>query len=189
MKNKKRDKANIAKDTPSKEQSEEVVKDNSSEANASVVEENAELKKANEEILNLKDRLLRNVAELENFKRRSNEERIQDRKYRAQSLITDIVPVLDNFERALTVKSEIKEVETFVSGMKMVYNMLLEALKSEGLEILEPKVDDKFNPNLHQALMVEKVEGKDSELILEVLQKGYLLKDRVVKPAMVKVSE
>ncbi len=162
---------------------EEVLK----EDNEEVVED--ELSKAKKEISVLKDQLLRNIAEVENFKRRTNEERIGERKYRSQSLISDIIPVLDNFERALMVKSEIKEVETFVSGMKMVYNLLLEALKNEGLIILEPKIGDKFDPNNHQALMVEKAEDKDSEIILEVLQKGYLLKERVIKPAMVKVSE
>jgi len=140
------------------------------------------------QITELKDQLLRNQADLENFKRRLNDERIKDNKYRSQSLATAILPALDNFERALGVTVENDEVKNFLEGFKMIHGQFIESLAAEGVEVIEAK-GQAFDPNYHQAVMQEEVEGTEAGLVLAEMQKGYKLKDRVIRPAMVKVSE
>ena len=111
----------------------------------------------------------------------------QTRKYRIQSFAKEIVPVIDNLERAL--QSEVHESdEGFKKGIEMTYDQLLAALKNEGVEVIDC-LNKPFDPNLEQAIMTEKVEGVESGIVIEVLQKGYVLKDRILRPAMVKVSE
>lgn len=140
------------------------------------------------EIATLKDDFLRNHAELENFKRRMNDERIKDNKYRSQSLATAILPALDTFERAMAVTTDNEEVKNFLVGFEMVHKQFIESLASEGVEIIESE-GQPFDPNFHQAVMQEEVEGTEAGIILVEMQKGYKLKDRVIRPAMVKVSQ
>lgn len=144
-----------------------------------------ELKKQNEK---LQDQLLRNAAELENFKRRMNEERIRESKYRAQSIVTNIIPAIDNFERALEVATEDEETASFLAGFKMIHTQLMEALTKEGVAVIEAS-GKTFDPTIHQAVMQEAAEDVESGIVLAELQKGYKLKDRIIRPAMVKVSE
>ena len=141
-----------------------------------------------QQIEDLKDQLLRNAAELENFKRRMNEERARETKYRSQSLATNIIPAIDNFERALSSIVEDENTKTFLTGFKMIHTQLVEALKQEGVEAIEAE-GVAFDPTVHQAVMQEAVEGVESGMVLQELQKGYKLKDRVIRPSMVKVSE
>ena len=140
------------------------------------------------EIATLKDDFLRNHAELENFKRRMNDERIKDNKYRSQSLATAILPALDTFERAMAVTTDNEEVKNFLVGFEMVHKQFIESLASEGVEIIESE-GQPFDPNFHQAVMQEEVEGTEPGIVLIEMQKGYQLKDRVIRPAMVKVSQ
>jgi len=140
------------------------------------------------QITELKDQLLRNQADLENFKRRLNDERIKDNKYRSQSLATAILPALDNFERALSVEVANDEMKNFLEGFKMIHGQFIESLVGEGVEIIEAE-GQAFDPNYHQAVIQEEVEGTEAGLVLAEMQKGYKLKDRVIRPAMVKVSE
>jgi len=140
------------------------------------------------QITELNDQLLRNQADLENFKRRLNDERIKDNKYRSQSLATAILPALDNFERALGVAVENEEMKNFLEGFKMIHGQFIESLTNEGVEIIEAE-GQPFDPNFHQAVMQEEVEGTEAGMVLMEMRKGYKLKDRVIRPAMVKVSE
>lgn len=149
------------------------------------IDETESLKQQIEE---LKDQLLRNAAELENFKRRINEERVREAKYRSQSIVTNIIPAIDNFERALSTTVEDENTKTFLTGFKMIHAQLVEALKQEGVEVIEAE-GVAFDPTVHQAVMQEAVEGVESGMVLQELQKGYKLKDRVIRPSMVKVSE
>ena len=141
------------------------------ETESEVIDETVELK---QQIQDLKDQLLRNAAELENFKRRMNEERVREAKYRSQAVITNIIPAIDNFERALSSTVEDENTKTFLTGFKMIHT------QAEGVA---------FDPTVHQAVMQEAVEGVESGMVLQELQKGYKLKDRVIRPSMVKVSE
>jgi len=131
---------------------------------------------------------LRALADFENFKRRANLDKEALQKYRAQSLMTNLLPVLDNFERALGVEVKSDETKSLLTGMEMVYRTLLDALKAEGLVEIEA-ADKEFDPNFHQAVMTGNDEEKPSGLVLDELQKGYMLKDRVLWPSMVKVNE
>ncbi|MCL1990475.1 MAG: nucleotide exchange factor GrpE [Defluviitaleaceae bacterium] len=141
-----------------------------------------------EEMARLNDQLLRNQAELENFKKRMNDERIKDNKYRSQSLATAILPALDTFERAMAVETENEEVKNFLTGFEMVHKQFIESLASEGIEAIDAE-GQPFDPNFHQAVMQEVAEGVEAGIVLAQMQKGYTLKDRVIRPAMVKVSQ
>jgi len=126
-------------------------------------------------------------ADTENMRKRLTSEFESSRKYRIQSFAADILPVIDNLERALSEEPN-EASESYYKGVEMIYNQLTYALKKEGVEEIEA-LDKEFDHNLHQAIMTEAVEGVDSNIVIEVLQKGYKLKDRVLRAAMVKVSE
>ncbi|TDL34491.1 nucleotide exchange factor GrpE [Jeotgalibacillus sp. S-D1] len=134
------------------------------------------------------NRYLRLRADFDNYRRRIQKEGEAKEKYRAQSLITNILPALDNFERALNIEVSDDQNGSFLKGMQMVHTSLLDALKAEGLEVIE-SVGQQFDPHLHQAVMQVSEEGVDSNTVVEEFQKGYRLKDRVIRPSMVKVNE
>ncbi|WP_188453610.1 nucleotide exchange factor GrpE [Virgibacillus oceani] len=135
----------------------------------------------------LYQKLLRNQAEFENFKKRSQKEKEKERKYKSQDLVNELLPAIDNFERAL--QQEVTEANAgFVEGISMVYRQLKDALKQHGVEEIETK-GQSFDPNLHHAVMQIEDDEMESNIIVEELQKGYLLKDRVIRPAMVKVNK
>ena len=145
----------------------------------------AELESALEEEEN---KMLRILADFENSKRRATLDKEAMNKYKAQSILTGLLPVLDNFERALAVEAKADEAKSLMTGMDMIYRNLLESLKAEGLVEIDC-VDKEFDPNFHQAVMTEKDPDKESNVVLQELQKGYMLKDRVLRPSMVKVNE
>ncbi|WP_404403979.1 nucleotide exchange factor GrpE [Jeotgalibacillus malaysiensis] len=134
------------------------------------------------------DKYLRLHAEFNNYRRRIQKENETLQKYRAQNIVTGILPALDNFERALNIETSNDESASLLKGMQMVHSSLLEALKAEGVEIIE-STGQQFDPNLHQAVMQVSEEGYESNTVIEELQKGYKLKDRVIRPSMVKVNE
>lgn len=131
---------------------------------------------------------LRLLADMDNMRRRQTTEREAAQKYRAQSLVTDLLPVLDNFERALQVEATTEEATSIVKGVEMVYRSLLEAVNKEGVEVI-PAEGETFDPNVHQAVMKEADADKPSGIVLREMQKGYKLKDRVIRPSMVSVNE
>lgn len=134
------------------------------------------------------ERYLRLRADFDNLKRRNQIDRVAQEKYRAQNLLTDLLPVLDNFERALQVEATTEDAQSMKQGIEMVYRSLIEATKKEGLEPIATE-DAPFDPTIHHAVMQEKDDTKESGVVLQELQKGYMLKDRVLRPAMVKVNE
>lgn len=158
--------------------------DDSDEDTNELQQEVDQLKQENEK---LKDHMLRVQAEFDNFKKRSQKEKEAERKYKSQDLANELLPVLDNFERALQVEVT-DETKSLFEGITMVYRQLQDALKSQGVEEIEAEGKD-FDPNLHHAVMQVEEEDKDSNIVVEVLQKGYMLKDRVIRPAMVKVNK
>ncbi len=165
------------------------------EENESKSVENKELEAANEKIAELETKLqelenryLRLHADFDNFRRRTRLEFEAAEKYRAQSLVTDLLPALDNFERALKIEAEDEKAKSILQGMEMVYRSLMEALKKEGVEAIE-SVGKPFDPHLHQAVMQAEDGNYEPNTVVEEFQKGYKLKDRVIRPAMVKVSQ
>lgn len=154
-----------------------------------------ELKAANEKIAVLEakleeesNRYLRLQADFDNSRRRARLDMETAQTYRAQSLVMDLLPNIDNMERALKIEAVDEQTQSLYTGVEMVYRGILEALKKEGVEAIEA-VGNEFDPHLHQAVMQEEVEGTESNIVVEEFQKGYKLKDRVIRPAMVKVSQ
>ncbi len=130
---------------------------------------------------------LRLLADFDNYKRRMREQEARDKKYRAQSLIENLLPALDNFERALQVEVTSEDAQALKEGVEMVQRDILSALEKEGLTPI-PAEGEPFDPNFHQAVMTAQEEG-ESGIILEEFQKGYQLHDRVVRASMVKVND
>lgn len=142
-----------------------------------------------QELLDEKEnKILRVQADFENYKRRTRTEQETIQKYRSQNIVTEILPALDSFERALQINPENDQTESLLQGMQMVQRQLVEALTKEGVEII-PAVGEEFDPTLHQAVMQVEDESYDSNVVVEELQKGYKLKDRVIRPSMVKVNQ
>lgn len=139
------------------------------------------------EVSKLKNDYLKAYADTENTRRRLNADFETRNKYRIQSFAVEILPALDNLERALA-QPRTEANESYAKGVEMIYNQLMYALQKEGVEQVDP-LNEEFDANFHQALMVEKVDGVEPNKVLQVLQKGYKLKDRILRPAMVKVSE
>lgn len=151
-------------------------------------EEEQKIASLEQQVAELNNRLLRVQADYDNFRRRTREEREAASKYRAQSLIEELLPVLDNFDRALNVSVESDEAKSLLQGVEMVYRQLNDALKNEGLLLIE-SVGKIFDPYYHQAVMQVESDEFESNQVVEELQKGYQLKDRVIRPAMVKVNQ
>ncbi|AQQ52956.1 nucleotide exchange factor GrpE [Planococcus lenghuensis] len=148
----------------------------------------SEVDRLQEEVENEQNKYLRLLADYENFKRRSVKDREEAEKFRSKALLSDLLPVLDNFERALAAETENENNKSLLKGVRMVYNTLLEAVKREGLEEVK-SVGEPFDPNVHQAVMQEKDDSQEPGIVLQEFQKGYILKGRVLRPAMVKVNE
>ena len=142
------------------------------------------------EINILKESLLRNQAELQNYKRRKDEETYKIQKYKNEELIKELLPIVDNFERAIKMDDNdlSDEVSKFLSGFKLIYGNTINVLNK--FDVKEIKAEGvEFDPNYHHAVLTEHDETKPEGVVLEVLQKGYTYKDRVIRPAMVKVNE
>lgn len=153
-----------------------------------VDEKEQEIQLLKEKLEEADNRYLRLQADFDNFRRRTRLDLEAGQKYRAQKLITDLLPAIDNFERAMKVEADHEQTKTLLQGMDMVYRSLLDALKNEGVEPIEA-VGKEFDPHQHQAVMQGEDENYGSNIVTDEFQKGYLLKDRVIRPAMVKVNQ
>lgn len=159
-----------------------------SQSTEEIDEKALQLEELQKKLEEMENRFLRERADFENFKRRTSLDKEAQQKYRAQALITNLLPVLDNFGRALSVEVKTEEAQSIITGMDMIYRSLVDALKEEGLEEIEA-LNKEFDPNFHQAIMTGNDGEKESGIVLEEFQKGYVLKDRVIRPSMVKVNE
>ncbi|MCH4825698.1 nucleotide exchange factor GrpE [Planococcus halocryophilus] len=147
-----------------------------------------EVEELREQLEAEQNKYLRLLADYDNFKRRTQKDKEIANKFRSQSLLADLLPVLDNFERAMSVPTKSEESASLIKGIEMVQKSLHEAVNREGLEEIK-SVGEQFDPNFHQAVMQEKDDSAEPGVVLQELQKGYILKDRVLRPAMVKVNE
>lgn len=144
------------------------------------------LKAAN---LEQQEKILRISAEMQNMRRRYEEEIARIRKYEGDEFIKQILPIIDNFERALQFDANVtEEFSKFLSGFKMIYTNLLSILEEKEVKEIICK-DKEFDPSKMEAVLTEHVEGLEKNIVIEVLQKGYMYKDKLLRPAMVKVSE
>ncbi|MEX6261707.1 nucleotide exchange factor GrpE [Staphylococcus haemolyticus] len=140
--------------------------------------------KANEN----EEKYLRLYAEFENYKRRIQKENETNKTYQSQRVLTDILPTIDNIERALQIEGDDESFKSLQKGVQMVHESLLRALKDNGLEEIESE-GQAFDPNFHQAVVQDDNPDFKSGDITQELQKGYKLKDRVLRPSMVKVNQ
>ena len=176
---KKKDEKQLVEETNAENKKEKQKKEKS----AIVLEER--ILELEDELAKAKNEYYKAYADTENIKKRLRQDFEMHNKYRLQSFAGEILPALDNFERAL---ETVDQDSTLYQGVLMIYNQLLVALKKEGVEEILA-YDQVFDPNFHQSIMAEKAEGKKAGIVLEVLQKGYKIKDRVLRASLVKISE
>jgi molecular chaperone GrpE len=148
----------------------------------------AEIQNLTSKLEEADNRYLRLQADFDNFRRRTRLDIEAGEKYKAQKLVTELLPALDNFERALQIEADNEQTRSLLQGMEMVYRGIVDALKKEGVEPIEA-VGKEFDPNFHQAVMQGEDEKFGSNIVTDEFQKGYMLKDRVIRPSMVKVNQ
>lgn len=134
------------------------------------------------------EKYLRLYAEFENYKRRIQKENEINKTYQAQRVLTDILPAIDNIERALQIEGDDETFKSLQKGVQMVHESLINALKDNGLEVIKTE-GEAFDPNIHQAVVQDDNPDFESGEITQELQKGYKLKDRVLRSSMVKVNQ
>ena len=135
----------------------------------------------------LKDRVLRVQAELENFRRRSQRDALDAMKYQAMGVIRDMLPGIDNLKRAIDVTEQTGDTQQLLDGIKMVHPQFLEALKSHSCEPIDP-MGQPFDANFHEALAQVPSADHPPMTVLQVIEQGYKIHDRVIRPAKVMVT-
>ena len=143
--------------------------------------------KKDEQIEDLTDRLRRQMAEFENFRKRTEKEKSQMFDMGAKTIVEKVLPVIDNFERGLAAVPEDKKEDAFVVGMDKIYKQFLTTLEEAGVKPIEA-VGQEFDPNFHNAVMHVEDEELGENIVAEELQKGYMYRDAVVRHSMVKVA-
>jgi len=157
----------------------------SATGNASTESESGELQKLRSERDALIDRLARSQAEFDNARKRAAREQQEYRDYASAEAIKSLLPVIDNFERALSVSSS--QSSEFRTGIELIYKQLQDVLQKLGVKRLEAK-GQPFDPRLHEAIEMVETDKAPDHSVFEELQSGYMLKDRLLRPSMVKVA-
>lgn len=159
--------------------------DGTQEEDASEAEKTAETAESpSEEDESMKDKYLRLMADFQNYKRRVEKEREDTRAYANEKIVTDLLTVLDNFDRAM----QHEETDGFKEGMQMILDQFNTVLQHAGVAEIEA-AGTEFDPNVHNAVMMEETDEVESNYVSAVLQKGYTLNGKVVRPSMVKVAK
>jgi molecular chaperone GrpE len=148
-------------------------------------EEIEQLKEENKE---LKEKYLRQLAELENFKKRVQQERVNERKYASQNLVESLLPSIDQLRLVVNMPTDNELLKNYLIGFKMINDQIFNTLELDGLKEVNA-LDKQFDPNFHHA--IDKVSDKDKPngVVIQVTQTGYTYKERLIRPAMVKVNE
>ena len=151
-------------------------------------EQKDKLNEAYNKISELEDKLIRQNADMINYRKRKEEETVKMLKYANENIVKDLLPIIDNFERAINMEHDLSESESkSLEGIKMVYSHLENVMEKYEVKMIDG-ANKPFDPVYHNAVLSENVEGVEPGMVVEVLQKGYLLKDKVIRTAMVKVS-
>ena len=143
--------------------------------------------KKDEKIEELTDKVIRQMAEFDNFRKRTEKEKSQMYEIGAKDIIDKILPVIDNFERGLAVVPEDRKEDSFVQGMEMIYKQLMTTLESAGVKVIEA-VGQEFNPDFHNAVMHVEDDEVGENIVVEEFQKGYMYRESVVRYSLVKVA-
>lgn len=147
----------------------------------------SEVEKLKLELEEAKNSKLRLQADFENYKRRVEREKQSLISYAVEGMMCELLPIIDNFDRALEVK-DTEDFKGFYDGVDMIRNQFIEALKKQGLEEIEA-LEKPFDPNYHSAVSQMDSEDHESDIVIQVFQKGYSIKDKVIRPSMVVVSK
>jgi molecular chaperone GrpE len=148
------------------------------------------MKKLETSLKEAEEKAMREKAEAINYRKRKDDEVARMMKYASEDMIKEILPIVDSFERAIDMDDDNleDEVSKFLAGFKMIYCNLVNVLEKYEVKEIEA-MGKEFDANFHQAVLTEPREGVESGIVIEVLQKGYMYKDKVLRPSMVKVSE
>ena len=188
--------AEAAEDTASETETQEADAEETEEAEETSKEDSDDNKKGffkkkkdkkDEQIEDLTDRLRRQMAEFENFRKRTEKEKSQMFDMGAKTIVEKVLPVIDNFERGLAAVPEDKKEDAFVVGMDKIYKQFLTTFEEAGVKPIEA-VGQEFDPNFHNAVMHVEDEELGENIVAEELQKGYMYRDAVVRHSMVKVA-
>ena len=150
---------------------------------------NDKVKKLEAELEEWKNSYTRKLAEFQNFTKRKENEVAEMRKYASEGIILKVLENIDNLERAENASTETKNFDALVEGVNMILRNLKYMLSEEGIEEIEAAEGVQFNPYEHQAMMTEAKDELDNDIIVQVFQKGYKLKGKVIRPAMVTVNK
>ncbi len=162
-------------------------KDGSNEEKRGFFKKKDKKDKRDEQIAELNDKVLRQMAEFDNYRRRTEKEKEASFDNGARAVVEKILPVIDNFERGLASLNEEEKTGAFATGMDKIYRQMLDTLSASGLKEIEA-LNTEFNPDLHNAVMHVEDDSVGENIVVEVFQKGYIYKDVVVRHAMVKVA-
>jgi len=165
----------------------EAAAENAQEAGADAAAEDPRLAELAKQAEENQQRYLRAQADFDNFRRRTMKEKEELAQYASMKLVGQLVPIIDNFERAIAAASSGSDYDSLAKGVDMILRQLSQTLEAEGLKAIEA-VGQPFNPEFHQAIMQVESEEHEEGIVVEEVQKGYMLKDKVLRPAMVKVS-
>ncbi len=146
-----------------------------------------EVPKKEEELRSLQDKYLRICADFENYKKRSMKEQMESAKYANERILKELLPVIDNLERAILHSKETSDLKGLVEGVELTYKQFLDSLGRFGVKVVQ-SIGEPFDPSRHQALSQVETDKHDENIVIEELQKGYLLEDRMLRPALVNIS-
>ena len=163
---------------------EDVEKEETEEKELTAEEEMAVMQ---QEMVDARDMMLRLAAELDNYKKRTVKERQSLIKYASQSIIQELIPILDNFERAIESATKSRDFDSFLEGVELIFRQMYDALERKGVSKIEA-LGKAFDPNIHEAIAQVATEECPENTVIEELQKGYMLYDRVIRPSRVAVS-
>ena len=141
-----------------------------------------------DELEELKEKYFRTLAEMENYKKRVNEDIKRERKYAGFSLASRLIDSIEIFNQALNMETDDKNLQNFLYGFKMIDEMIFNAMKDEGVSVIDTKVGDTFDPTKQEAVDIEYDPEKPENTVLQVRKKGYLFKDRILRPSMVVIN-
>lgn len=143
----------------------------------------------NKELEEYKTRFTRLSADFQNYRKRIEKEKSEIFKFGSEKIVTDILPVIDNFERAIqSASSTNEESEGLLDGIQLIFKQLVDVLGKHGVEEIEA-IEKEFDPNLHHAVMQDECEDVEANIVTDVFQKGYTLNSKVIRPSMVKVAK
>jgi len=174
--------------TENSKEKEEKKMDNKEERNEAIASLEKKLEEKEKELAECKEKMLRLAAELENFKKRVEREKLEHMKYALEEFAKELLPFLDNLERAIALAKDTKDMEKMIEGIELTLSGYFKTLERFGLKtfVAEGK---RFDPNYHEALSVEENSDVEENTVLKELLRGYTLHDRVIRPALVVVSK